>query len=385
MDHATTYHIGTGSTAAKYTTADTTPAIKGFLSLDAAAKGRRRGKKGQTQAGSPADAANAFLKCQFLPKLFAPQSSQDCGDTALVEQQFYDSLSELCTHYNITPIPSRQYGYPYNVTLALWDTERKLKDKVENWQTVRLTRREEWIFITSIERIDTGPYLYYIPVIPLYKMLHDCQHEKAGQLLLSLCSYLYQVAGIPYYRNEGSFLYWQYEMMEQWVAEEEDCEGKEEQLKEIEDARQIGDYIYKEIAGMKQLNAFAERLAVFGAGNDFEKECFDVAASAFALYTQFPNECIFRNGSREEEQEDYDEYYGDVLSMDKYISFYADTKGLLSENLCSTVNMNFDECIAKEEPCIQKHFDGEPVTGDLSFEMRLFALIGDLCYILENF
>jgi len=386
MKDATTYYFRAGDTTGTTAAAEAFPAVGQFHPVDAEAKGCQRGKKGQEQAGSSVYAADGFLKCQFLPKLLTPQSSEDCGDTAPAEQSFYDSLSQLCAHYHIGPIPTRGYSYPYNISLALWDVGRKLQSSVEHWHAFELLRTEGNVTISCTERMDMGMYLYYIPVIPIYRMLHDPRRKQSAGLLLSVCRYLYHIANIPYYRDPGSFLYWQYEMLAEWIEDEEDCEEKAEQVRQMEDARRIGDYINRKLIGKQQPKTFHEDLMHFRPGDDFDKECLDLATSAFDLYTQFPDQSIFRNGSREDELEDYNEYYhGEILTMNKYISFIADSSGLLYENLFSSINTDFNDCHLKEEPCINKHFNGSPVSGDFTFEKRLFMLIDDLCGLLEKY
>jgi hypothetical protein len=64
----------------------------------------------------------------------------------------------------------------------------------------------------------------------------------------------------------------------------------------------------------------------------------------------------------------------------------ADTKGWLYETLAECINNEFNECRGLEEPVIIKTFDGVTVNDNsLSFESRLFPLIEELCYLLNNF
>lgn len=72
--------------------------------------------------------------------------------------------------------------------------------------------------------------------------------------------------------------------------------------------------------------------------------------------------------------------------MEKYISFIADTKGWLYESLSDTINNEFNEYGAMEEPTISKRFDGSEIpTTNLDFENRLFALLDDLCTLLDDY
>ena len=72
--------------------------------------------------------------------------------------------------------------------------------------------------------------------------------------------------------------------------------------------------------------------------------------------------------------------------MDKYISFCAETKGMLSHMLFETINAELNECSITEEPIIIKKFDGSRISeNNLDFENRLFPLIEELIYILSCF
>ncbi|MGM8363764.1 hypothetical protein ACSV4D_17770, partial [Flavobacterium sp. ARAG 55.4] len=66
-------------------------------------------------------------------------------------------------------------------------------------------------------------------------------------------------------------------------------------------------------------------------------DCLKLAQEAYALLEQYPNENVFRNArpSEEEEEEEEEEETDNILTMDYYISFYADGKGWLNEKYYS--------------------------------------------------
>lgn len=69
-----------------------------------------------------------------------------------MERNFYKSLSQLAEHYDIEPLQTQDYGYPYNIALAMWDAETKLKKNNVNWDTLRLVQDSKKTFFTSEER-----------------------------------------------------------------------------------------------------------------------------------------------------------------------------------------------------------------------------------------
>jgi hypothetical protein len=81
-----------------------------------------------------------------------------------------------------------------------------------------------------------------------------------------------------------------------------------------------------------------------------------------------------------------DDDENEVIGMEKYISFIADTKGWLYESLSDTINNEFNEYGAMAEPTISKRFDGSEIpTANLDFENRLFGLLNDLSGILYEY
>jgi hypothetical protein len=89
---------------------------------------------------------------------------------------------------------TRHLGYPYNIALALDDIQKQLKNKVRDWEEIRLIEEKGKTYFTSEERYNTGAILYYIPIVPLYRLSKNPKRKQAVQLLQSVCSYLYHIA-----------------------------------------------------------------------------------------------------------------------------------------------------------------------------------------------
>lgn len=390
MTNAGTYHIGCDTHTPKAEAETVAATVKRVYQLDAAYKGRSRGAKRQTAARADSHAANGFLKTTFLPKLEETKMPQDGWRPAKTERDFYQSLSQLAQHYHIQPMQTQSYGYPYNIALALWDMEKLLKKKVRDWQECKLLEDGRKIFLTSEERYSTGSMLYYIPVVPLYRMLKNPKRKHAAQLLLSVCAYLYYIAGVPCYREEDSFLYGEYEMLKEWVLSDDYTDETGMYLNEIEQAEWIGDHMEHKICNRANLTVFKRRLMQFESRNALDHDCWQLACEAIDLYEQHPNDNIFRNAyvdartGEDEENCDEDEMEN-VITMDRYISFCADGRGWLHENLVQCVNTEWQEYGQVQEPVIIKRFDGNDITGgNLDFENRLFALMDELVYILNH-
>jgi len=388
MDNATQYHIGYNPNTPTAEATAVTPTVRRVRPLDAKTEGRKRNPKRQTEVRTDSHAANGFLKASFLPKLKISKPVQACTESKKMERDFYTSLSKLAEHYGIEPMPTRQHGYPYNIGLALWDAQEKLKQAGSNWDSLQLVQDRKKTFFISEERCRTGSTLYYIPVMPLFEMLHDPKRRKTAHLLVSVCSYLYHIADIPYYRQEDAYIYWQYEMLSERVEQDDQTDKTGSYKSELRQAEWIGEHIEQKIFNRTNLTVFEQRLKAFKPMDDFDRECWQYACNALALYADYPNASIFRNAPKADEDpcNDSEDYEQETLSMDKYISFMASGKGWLYDSLLESVNIEFNEYGNVEEPTILKHIDGSPITGNnLDFENRLFTLLDDICYLLNHY
>lgn len=385
MNYAKDHYIGKSPTARAKKTKTVAPRAQRVYSLDAETKRYRRNTERQTKVSARSDASNGFLKVSFLPKLQQSKTLQVSEETAKMQEDFYTSLDSLAEHYGIKTMQTEQFEYPYNMTLALWDIGEKLCKSVLNCPEIRLLQDGKKIYLISEEKINTGTTLYYIPIEPLYQMLHDPRYKKNAQLLVSACSYFYHIADIPYYRQENSYLYWMYEMHKEWTEQDDEPEEIQKDIGEFDKAELIGDAMEQKIFNSMNLRVFEKRLNVFKSGDAFDHECMLIARKAFDLYTEYPNESIFRNApAREKGDNDMPEK--ETIGMEKYISFIHDTKGWLYESIDESINNEFNEYAQMDEPTIIKCFDGVDLpTISLDFENRLFALLDDMCGILYHY
>ena len=385
MNYAQTYHIGDNQTARTKTTKAVVPTVERVRQLDAKTKGRKRNSERQTEISPNTNVANGFLRTSFLPKLKETKTVQACKKTAKMENDFYKSLSQLAEHYKIELMQTNQFEYPYNMALAIWDIEKKLKQRVLNWEEIRLVQDSKKTYFISEEKYNTGTTLYYIPIEPLYQMLHDPKRKRNAQLLISVCSYLYHIADIPYFRQEESYLFWMYEMHKDWVEQDDETEETEVYKREFIKVELIGDSIEQKLFNRINLQVFEQRLNAFKSRDTFDHDCWQMACNAFALYTEYPSASVFRNAPINEDPESEEEE-NEIIGMEKYISFIAHTKGWLYESIADSINNEFNEYGAMQEPTICKRFDGSQIIiTNLDFENRLFALLNDICNLLYNY
>ena len=255
---------------------------------------------------------------------------------------------------------------------------------MKDWEEIRLIEEKGKTYFTSEERYSTGATLYYIPIVPLYQLSKNPKRKKVAQLLQSVCSYLYHITKIPYYRKQDSYLLWMYEMVTDWITSDDENEETPIYLSEIKQAEQIGDFMEQKIYNHHNLIRFKEYLKNFKAKDSFDNDCFMLARKIFSLYQQYPSATIYQNLQSIIDTEEYES--DTIVSIDKYVSFCSEAKGLLFQTLFETVNSELQECTTTQEPMVIKKFDGRNITNNnLDFENRLFPLIEELIYILNNF
>ena len=380
--NATKNNIGKNQSSRRKRTTTTALAIGRLRKVASKTQNSERNTERPTEIRTDSNAYNGFLKCRFLPKQEETPTVQDCKERLKIERDFYQSLSNFARQYNIEPIQTKDFGFPYNIALAMWDLEKKVEQVNEDWNSFKLIRNNRKILFVKEERYYTGTSLYYVPIVPLFQMLKDPRHKQNAQLLLSVCSYLYHIADVPYYRQQNSYLYWIYEMHEDWIEQGDEAEeDMQEFRREFKISKTIGDKIEKKLFNRKNLELFEKRLNHFKSRTDFDHDCYKVASDAFALYTEYPETSIFRNQPTPEQ----DPYNDDnkAIGMDMYISFVADTKGCLYDNIEESINAEFNEYGSIEEPTVYTPINGTELSkADFDFENRFFKLMEDLYKIL---
>jgi len=380
MSHAKTI-CQHGKTTEKRTTTSATPSVGRIRPLAKTQKGCRRDPQGQTSVTPSCHVANAFLRTQFLPRLQETEVVQSCDKTKL-EREFYDSLSIVTEKYGITVQDSKAMPFPYNISASLTDLRAKLKRTTIDWKEIRLIHHRNRTFFAHEDRFNTGMTLYYIPVAPLHTILEENQSSQTGLLLLSIYSYLYQVLGMPYYRNDDCYLNSTYESYEEMMSEDEDQD--EDISAELKNAKTVGDIMKTKICDAENLTAFETRLKAFKAKSNFDKKAQKIAKQVYKIYTKYPTERLDRKyyPLRFREEEAQDSYY---VTMDNYVSFCASIKGSLFECICQFINEDLQEYGDIDEPTRFLPYDERVIKGNnFDFEKQVFDSLDDLIALWQN-
>ncbi|KUJ56216.1 MULTISPECIES: hypothetical protein [Chryseobacterium] len=384
--NATKNNIGKDKTTRRPATTKVTSTTSRFRKLASKTKNFKRNSERQTEICTDSTASNGFLKCKFLPKQEEVEIFQDCIDIIKIERDFYKSLSKFSSLYNLNPMQTRDFDYPYNIALAIWDIADIMKRQNEDWSNFKLILGNDKIQFAKEETYDVGTTLFFIPVLPLFQMLSNKKLKQNTELLLSVYCYLYKVGDVPFYRQENSYLYWIYDMHEELLTQDdENEEDLREYKREFLISKSIGNKIEQKISNIKNLEFFNHRLNNFKVKNEFDRDCQKIASDAFALYLQYPTKTVFTNKPSSEENPYDDDYCNTAIGMEKYISFVPDTKGSLYRNIEESINAEFNEFGSIEEPTIYTPINGKNIiTADFDFENRFFSLIENLHDLLTT-
>ncbi|HEY0057384.1 MAG TPA: hypothetical protein VGB63_18690 [Pedobacter sp.] len=337
----------------------------------------------QTSFSTNSVVADGFLKHSFLPLY---DKSGALPEKKLVEQGFFESLSILTSLYELQPMNVSDKSYPYTILLAHWDALRQLNKTNKEQELSIIQDEQDNINLVTRQTYNTGTTLYYIPVLPLYRLIKKNEHKKSAELILSVFSYLYHIACVPYYTDDCSALSYYYEMVREWLFEDLDSQEETElnrNVSELNAAEHYGEVIFRKIYNRYHLDHFKERLDRFTATDAFGLECLEIAQSTFDLYTRYPDRSIFYHIKKDNEEREYED---GIIRAEQYISFIADTEGWLYGSIAEMVNNEFNECADMEEPCIEQVFDlsAKDLSEGLEFEQQIFPLITDLCALLNN-
>ena len=309
------------------------------------------------------------------------------SDTPLpqdVEIAYYSSLRLLTQSHGIEVNEHKDKAYPYNILLSYWESTRALnRQPIET--TLHIVRDDsERVRVATKQVFEAGHTLYFVPVMPLFRLFLMQEQKRCAELLLSVFAYLYHEVQIPYHRDVSSYLFYQYDIHKDWLL---DCAGDYEReefeanMSEIIKNEYVGDEMERKIHNRYQLAHFGERLSAFRPKTLFERDALRVATEAWELWQDYPDATVFRNVS------DIDPYECDeIASFDRYVSFVGDVDGWLYTNIERCISDELNEYGETQQPCKVQVFDdpeADKATG-LEFEHRLFDLICELTTLLTN-
>ncbi|MNX80265.1 hypothetical protein D3C86_1119200 [compost metagenome] len=354
----------------------------GYKNKKRCTAGDSRKKAGRSRSSSPYD----FLNQVFMPAVDDRKPVKEPQQiTSAMDNEFKLSLALVKQYYqvNFPDCCTGQFAYDWLVDIHKLSTLIGAGHDME----INVIRTDSGkVVLETRECFSTGACLYYMPVMPLYRFIKNKRYKtsrSAVMILLSACSYLYLIAGVPMYTDPGTYMFYEYEILTDWFEEGEDERYKDTDQKEISDILAIGKLMEQKFFNVKNLEFLENRISKIEPKDEFDKYCLSIGRQALWLYQVFPEDTIFRL-RKQTYQNSYE--YDYVTSMDQYISFTGTSEGGVADMLIDMVNNELSENSRTEEPEIIRVFDGSPVERtDLTFERAVFQLINDVCIVLNNY
>jgi len=349
-------------------------------------KNGKRSAKGQAYTCPPtADRVN-FLNYQFLPvidSICAEISSQ-----SRIENSFFSSLDNLATVYNFNTLNVKNSVYPENINLAYCHAKEQLEKSNANLCLVIAQDEIYPAVLATINSLFTGIEVYYVPVKPLVNLIRQGDAPATVQLLLSIFSYFSRKGAVPFFTEDDSYLQGCYQSIQEYMEgeEEEGCEPSLEEVKEILDMmNNEGEKILNLISNPRELDRLNNRLACYVPENEFQENILSIAQRVSAMLVLGKNISDYLPASLLIAPVTND--YETPCFFAEYVSFFwgAD-ESFITEQLDEMMNIDFGEKNTIESPATFQLFDGtqRKEIHDLSFPKEFFAVLGDLCYTLNN-
>lgn len=387
MKNGQTNRLGKSKPAKVEKASTTLSAAGGIQQGNEPPAGRKASHAPQEKIGTHGYATDNFLRQQFLPLYM--ESAQLPQDNKITEGVL-NSLSILADFQQIGLMDVSDKPYPYNILLAHWSAEKFLRKMPKSPELFIVADENEKVSVATRQTASRSYSLYFIPVLPLYRLLKSREHKHAAKLLLSVYSYLYHIARVPYYRDTDTYLYYHYEIMQEWL-EEEEIDVDENDLaynrRALETALHGGDVVARIIYHPIHLREFAERIESAIAETAFEMGCLKIAKETLQLWQDFPGMNLFCHLS-EQENEDEESWsgYDNTIHVCEYVHFIADTESSLYDSIQQNIDAELNEKMYWQEHTLDTVYNEtfRPNADTLDYENRLFSLLDNLCYLLNE-
>ncbi|WP_311947094.1 hypothetical protein [Mucilaginibacter terrae] len=313
-----------------------------------------------------------------------------------VSASFFDSLGMLVEKYGLHLPMLAGKPYPYNILLAYENAEKQLAAMNPDLELF-IVEENGCVLMAVKETAYLQTDLCYIPVMPLCRMIRKNNRRQSCELLLSVFSYLYHVVGIPYYREEGSFMACHYEMIKDWLEDEiGDMEENDAcfSQSDLHAQEHYGDSLFRKMNHPVHLKWFEKRLEQANPTDTWDRKCLEISREAYTLWQAFPHSTLYSHVPHwktfaETQMEGYpcgEDDDDNLIRLNEYIHFVADLNGYAWRSISSNINVEFNERPYWQYPTLMRVFNEIEYRNQdtLAYEHRLFLMLNDLCVLLTT-
>jgi hypothetical protein len=212
---------------------DTLPQPGLLPSKHAPTRGRRVRPRKPAPALPAEPVTPAFLRDRFLPL---------AGDHSVlyrsrdVQSEFFRSVDHLARLYGLAVPEVTDLPYPLNIHAAFVLLKQQLERAQPALSLAILQTSDGVTTLATAKEVDLQGCLYYIPLLPIFRLLRRKKARQITPILLGIAAYIRQKMGMPCYSDWGSYMANVHGILEQWV---DDTEGERDEKESAEYYREF--------------------------------------------------------------------------------------------------------------------------------------------------
>ena len=341
-----------------------------------------RSQKKQAQKRTPEFNGYAFLKYSFTPIVI--NNHEELSNQTKVERDFFKSLNYLADLYGFNPLDVTDQVYPLNIHSAHEHASNRLKTINKDLDLIILQDDLHPATLVTINEYVPKYTLYHIAVEPLVAIIRDRKARKTSNLILSVFSWFSKCAGIEFYTDDSSWLYYIYEMTREFLREGDEFTPEEYQsnMAEIRVANKWGKNIRLKIAKDIHLAELDKRIAQFNPANAFQIKLLEVSRLISQLNQM--DDSIYsylKPGLLNPDEETR-------MGFDQYLTFYwGDDDSWLGENIGYSIQTDLQE-VGHIDHALTCQFFDKPQKAEQhnhEYPKAFFDAIEQLCDLLFNY
>ena len=346
--------------------------------------GRRVRHRQPAQTLSAPPVAPAFLTHRFLPLV---ADHPVLRPSRRVQGEFFRSVDNLTQLYQLTVPEITALPYPLNIHAVFVQLQQQLERTLPTLSLAIVLTKEGVTTLATARAVDVQGTLYYIPLLPIFKLLRRAKARLVSPILLSLAAYIRQKMGVPSYCDLGSYMADVHDILEQWVddsgAERDDRETAE-CYREFRRAEAVGWYMHRKLLQPARIANLPSYLQAFEPVGTWQTRLKQLAEDFLRLDLAFPGRCLFKEiptGFLEEETEEEER-----VSKGQYLSFVCDHYSWLGEEMNDYVETALQDCSVVDAPVNVQYFH-QPQTiecHDPTYEVTCLRLLSEFAHLLND-
>ena len=326
----------------------------------------------------------------FLNHVFQPFWAFN-GNREVMEREFNNSLLNFSAYYGLHIPDMSALPFPQNIYDSWKEIAGQISKANQNDHCMIMADESRQAVLAVVSTFDLKGCFFYLPVRPFWRWSQSAQHERIAGLLTVIFAYLYQIVGLPFYAEHGTFMDSQYDCLENWLNEaedeglddEEDKAWREHRENTMYGLRQAGIHILRLIQNPQQLAQMEKVVTTYRHRDQHELEWELIGLDFLKLHRDYPG----RSLADSIHPDLLYPYEDERIKPTEYTGFYWSGTDCFADEMDELINCTFQEMPVMDEPVSVKCFDRMPPkeNNDFDFENRFFPLMERLRNLLDDY